>query len=130
MAISGTWTLHFSWGCTGSYSPATIVFNSDGTFAGNFTGKWRQQSGTIMWIYDTGPAKYGGTVNGNVGSGEMSTFAGLDGCWYLSKQGTTGIMPEGAAAEEAAAQAARADGSPLSAPEAPAQGEATARELV
>ena len=41
-----------------------------------------------MW---GGPAKYAGTVDGNVGCGAMSTFGGTNGCWYLTKQGTTGV---------------------------------------
>jgi len=92
--ISGNWVLHFSWGCTGSYSPVNITFNSNGTFTGGANGKWVQQDGTILLAFDTGPAKYAGNVDGNVGVGTMSTFSGLDGCWYLSKQGTTGLMPE------------------------------------
>ena len=94
MAVSGNWTLHFGWGCTATYGQSPITFNANGTFGGQFTGKWVQQDGTLLWSYDTGPAKYGGTVDGNVGSGAMSTFAGLNGCWYLTKQGTTGIVAE------------------------------------
>jgi hypothetical protein len=91
MTVSGTYVLHYSWGCTGSYGQASITFNSDGTFAGAAAGSWRQREGTLLLSFSSGPAKYGGTVNGNVGSGAMSTFAGLDGCWYLTKQGTIGV---------------------------------------
>lgn len=110
MTISGNWTLHFSWGGTGSYAQTALTFNADHTFTGSYTGKWRQQNGTVMLSFDGGPAKYGGTVNGAIGSGVMSTFSGLDGTWYLSQAGTTGIMPEGVAEEEAG-QPAAADGS-------------------
>lgn len=110
MAVSGNWTLHYSWGCSGQYAPASIVLNSDGTFGGDYTGQWRQLTGTIMLTFDGGPAKYGGTINGSVGSGIMSTFAGLDGCWYLSAQGTTGILPADAVVAEAATQPVGADG--------------------
>ncbi len=96
MTIAGNWTLHFSWGATSSYGQTAITFNSDGTFSGPFTGKWRQKTGTVMLSFDGGPAKYGGTVNGNIGSGAMTTFAGLDGTWYLSKEGTSGFLPDGA----------------------------------
>lgn len=89
--ISGNWVLHFSWGATSNYGQTTVSFNSNGTFGGPLTGKWHQQDGTILLSFDTGPAKYAGTVDGSVGSGAMSTFAGLDGTWYLSKQGTVGI---------------------------------------
>jgi hypothetical protein len=96
--ISGNWVLHFSWGCTSAYSPLNLAFNSNGTFSGGLPGKWVQQDGTILLSFDTGPAKYAGTLDGNVGTGASSTFSGLDGCWYLSKQGTTGLAPDLAAA--------------------------------
>jgi Thermolysin metallopeptidase, alpha-helical domain/Thermolysin metallopeptidase, catalytic domain len=89
--IAGNWILHYSWGATSSYSQTALSFNGNGTFTGSLTGKWHQQDGTVLLSFDTGPAKYAGTVDGSVGSGAMSTFAGLDGAWYLSRQGTAGI---------------------------------------
>lgn len=100
MSVSGNWILHFSWGPTTNYSQANIVFNGNGTFVnGSASGKWQQQDGTLLLSFDTGPAKYAGTVDGNVGSGAMSTFAGLNGCWYLTKQGTTGVAAEASPAK-------------------------------
>jgi class 3 adenylate cyclase len=98
MSVSGNWILHFSWGCTNSYSQSNVTFNANRTFGGTLPGKWVQQDGTLLLSFDTGPAKYGGTVDGNVGSGAMSTFAGLNGCWYLTKEGTAGIAAATAAA--------------------------------
>lgn len=92
--ISGNWILHFSWGCSSNYGQLGITFNNNGTFTGPLSGKWVQQDGTLLLSFDTGPAKYGGTVDGNVGSGASSTFTGLNGCWYLTKQGTVGIAAE------------------------------------
>lgn len=112
MTISADWILHYSWGGTGAYAQTQLTFTGNHTFTGSYTGNWRQQNGTVMLSFDGGPAKYGGTVNGNVGSGVMSTFSGLDGAWYLSKVGTTGILPD-AAMVEGAAQPAAADGSAL-----------------
>jgi hypothetical protein len=89
--MTGVWTLHFSWGCTSSYAQSNLSFNSNGTFGGALAGKWRRQDGTLLLSFDTGPAKYAGTLAGQVGSGAMTTFAGLDGCWYLTKQGITGV---------------------------------------
>jgi hypothetical protein len=116
MAVQGSWTLHYSWGFTGNYAQAPITFNSDGTFGGAYTGKWRQLAGTLMLSFNGGPANYGGTVNGNIGSGLMSTFSGLDGFWYLSEQGTTGIVPMESVSEKAA-QPAGADGGAVAANE-------------
>jgi len=92
--VSGNWVLHYSWGPTSNYSQSSIVFNNNGTFGGAASGKWQQQDGTLLLSFDTGPAKYGGTIDANIGSGAMSTFGGLNGCWYLTKQGTTGIAAE------------------------------------
>lgn len=94
MSISGNWVLHYSWGGTSNYSQTNITFNTNGTFSGPGTGQWRQREGTMLLSFDTGPARYGGNLNGNVGAGAMSTFTGLDGNWYLVKQGTVGIQPE------------------------------------
>lgn len=98
MSMNGTWTLHYSWD-TGSPGPRTytstlITFNAGGTFTGPGTGRWMLRDGTLMLSFDSGPAKYGGCLVGPVGTGEMSTFAGLNGCWYLVQQGTVGITSD------------------------------------
>jgi hypothetical protein len=94
-AVSGAWVLHYSWGCTSSYSTAPITFNPGNpgtlTSGGGNSGKWWQQDGTIIWKYDNGPANYGGNITGNDGSGVSSTYAGLNGCWYLLREGTVGL---------------------------------------
>jgi Zn-dependent metalloprotease len=94
LKISGNWILHYSWGPTNNYALVSLTFNSNGTFSGGATGKWSQQDGTLLLSFDSGPAKYAGTLDGNIGTGAMSTFSGLEGCWYLSKQGTVGVLPE------------------------------------
>jgi len=93
MTISGNWLGHFSWGCTNNYGQFNVTFNPNGTFdSGTSKGKWAQQDGTLLLSWNNGPAKYGGTLDGNVGSGAMSTFDGsANGCWYLTTQGTVGI---------------------------------------
>jgi hypothetical protein len=97
MSVDGNWVLHFSWGATNNYSQTNITFNTNRTFSGPGTGQWRQLDGTLMLSFDTGPAKYGGNLDGNVASGAMSTFGGLNGSWYLVKQGTTGAVPQASA---------------------------------
>ena len=114
MSVVGSWTLHYGWGCTGTYGQSDITFDGDGTFSGDFTGRWVQQDGTLLWSYDSGPAKYGGTVNGNVGSGAVSDFAGSDGCWYLVKQGTIGLAAPGAGTAAEQPQPQDASGRPTS----------------
>jgi len=98
MALPGSYVLHYSWGCTNNYAQTNITLNADGTFSGPGAGAWRLRDGTLQLAFDTGPAKYGGTVDGGVASGAMSTFAGLNGCWYLTKQGLVGARAAKAAA--------------------------------
>jgi hypothetical protein len=93
-AISGDWVLHYSWGSTTNYGQAPLTFNGDGTFAGAAAGQWRMRDGSLLLSFNTGPAKYAGTVDSNVGTGEMSTFAGLDGSWYLTRRGIVGVMED------------------------------------
>jgi hypothetical protein len=104
MTLPGAWVLHYSWGCAPNYAQTTLTLNNDGSFSGSLTGRWRLRDGTVMLSFDGGPAKYGGTVDGNVGSGAMSTFAGLNGCWYLVRQGTVGLeaAPSGVLDHDAA----------------------------
>ncbi|BAW29962.1 hypothetical protein SAMN02910340_01764 [Methanosarcina thermophila] len=94
MAISGQWNLHYSWGCSGSYIQVGITFNSNGTFSipsQNLAGRWTQNDGMILWQFNNN-ASYGGNLAGNAMVGIMSTFAGLNGCWYAIKAGST-VMP-------------------------------------
>lgn len=96
MAIVGQWTLHFDWGCIGFYSQAGITFNNNGTFtSGIYTGKWVQNDGMILFQFDASPkTTYGGNLAGNAMGGMMSTFAGLNGCWYAIRVGTTTMLAE------------------------------------
>jgi Zn-dependent metalloprotease len=87
--IAGKWALHFSWGCTNTYQQAVLTFGNDGSITGESTGRWWQQDGTLLLSFDDGPAKYAGTLVGNVATGTQSTFGGMNGCWYLMKQDTT-----------------------------------------
>lgn len=63
------------------------------------TGRWVQQDSTLLLSFDNGPAKYGGIMTGNAGSGAMSTFAGQNGCWYLARKGT-GVLTQAEAMSE------------------------------
>ncbi|WP_370949910.1 hypothetical protein AB5J62_20540 [Amycolatopsis sp. cg5] len=94
MSAVGDWTLHYSWGNTNNFGQTPLSLKSNGTFTGSLAGKWRQQDGTLLLSFDTGPAKYGGTVDASVASGAMSTFGGLAGTWYMLKQGVVGATAE------------------------------------
>jgi hypothetical protein len=76
MSVSGDWTLLYSWNGSPDYGSSAIRV---------------QQDGTLLLHYDTGPAIYGGTVDGDAGSGASSTFEGVNGFWVLVKEGVTGL---------------------------------------
>lgn len=90
--VADVWVLHYSWGCTDSSTRAVLTFHEDGSFSGDLAGKWHQQDGTLLLSFDDGPAQYAGTLVGDVATGAMSTFAGADGCWHLTRQGAAGIV--------------------------------------
>jgi hypothetical protein len=91
MSVPGSWTLHFDWSCGGSYGTTPITFNANGTFASApYTGKWSSHDGEIVFRFDQPQnAVYGGSVIDSAMVGISTTFAGLNGCWYALKAGTT-----------------------------------------
>ena len=92
MSAVGSWTLHFSWGCTGTYSQSPITFNANGTFAlAPYTGKWVENAGKIIFKFDQAPGVYGGDEVSNAMAGISSTFAGSNGCWYAIRVGSTSL---------------------------------------
>ena len=67
--------------------------NSNGTFAlAPYTGKWVEIGGKILWQFDGSKTTYGGNIAGSAMIGAMSTFAGLNGCWYAIKAGSTTML--------------------------------------
>src|SRR4051812_15713502 len=42
LSATGTWTLHYSWNCTGTYSTTTLTVYTDGTYktGSGYTGQW------------------------------------------------------------------------------------------
>jgi hypothetical protein len=97
MSIVGEWTLHYDWGCSGNYAQAGITFNNDGTFSTSeaSAGKWVQTDGMILFQFDQFDSiktTYGGNLAGNAMVGMSSTFAGLNGCWYAIRVGSTTML--------------------------------------
>ena len=90
MSVPGTWNLHFSWGCSGAYSPNTLTFNANGTWSGGgFNGNWAQVGGMIELNIAGSATVYAGNVQGGAMVGMMTTFGGLSGCWYATSASGT-----------------------------------------
>lgn len=101
MSMQGDWVLQYCWQPATQYSQANMTFNNDHTFvSGSLKGQWRLLEGTLMLSFNTGPAKYGGNLDGPAALGAMSTFGGLNGCWIMSRQGS-GIPAAAASAMKA-----------------------------
>jgi hypothetical protein len=94
-SVAGAYTVYFSWGCTANYAQGGFTFNPNGTFTDSYggAGTWAQINGTLAVEYNA-PVRtaYVGTIDGNAGSGAMSTLVGagqLTGCWFMTAAGTT-----------------------------------------
>ena len=89
MAIPGTWTFYFSWGCTGNYLSTTVKIDPGGTYseAGGTTGNWDSVGGYFALNFKGFPGGYSGNVQGSAMLGMMTTFSGSNGCWYAIQQG-------------------------------------------
>jgi len=87
---TGSWVLHYSWGCTGSFGTTTIKFNSNGTFStgsGN-TGHYVSSAIIILWKYDSYNTSYAIRVNKTEYTGIAGDFANqIKGCAFLTKPG-------------------------------------------
>lgn len=91
MAIPGSWTLFYSWGCGTSYASTSLTINTNGTWSNGqgYTGKWVLTEGMFLQIFNGSTTVYGGNTSGNIIAGTMTTFTGLTGCWYAKKAGVT-----------------------------------------
>ena len=90
MAVSGTWTLYYSWGCSGIYSSASMTFSGNGTWTSSkgYGGKWAEVAGMFMFNIDFYETTYSGNLAGSSVTGIMATWSGPTGCFYMLEAGT------------------------------------------
>lgn len=100
MTLVGTWTLYWSWGARNGVFPSTeMTFNADGTFTQpqwNYTGKWTEVAGTVMWQYDPPDPRpiYAGNRAGTAITGLMCSWGvgkgvGTPGTFYAIAEAPT-----------------------------------------
>ena len=88
LAVPGSWTLAFDWGCDGSYSTIAVTLNASGTWSGGgFTGLWVSLAGQLVLTFDNSETTYSGNIASKSVTGINTTFAGLNGCFYLLQAG-------------------------------------------
>ena len=109
MSIVGEWTLHYSWGCSGSYGQTTVTFTPAGKFTtgDGYSGQWAVVGSNVQFVFEPTPsAVYSGNVVGGAMSGMMTNFhLGEQGCWYA----TTIRIPVAFATEKKVEDAANRD---------------------
>jgi hypothetical protein len=96
MAVPGNWTLFYDWDCDGSYSKATMTVNNNGTFTTNegSSGLWTQLAGMFTFTFNNSETTYSGALASKAITGTSTTFAGLNGCFYMLQEGVPTTFAE------------------------------------
>ena len=96
MAVPGNWTLFYDWNCDGTYSKATMSVNTDGTLtlSEGYSGLWTQSAGMFLFTLDSGETTYAGDLASKSITGISTTFAGLNGCFYMLQEGVPTAFKE------------------------------------
>jgi hypothetical protein len=105
MPIPGNWTLFYDWDCDGGYGTASMVVNGDGTWTGGgYDGLWVAVAGMFMFTFNGSETTYAGNLASQSITGISTTFAGLNGCFYMLQQGvpTTFALARAAGKRDAA----------------------------
>jgi len=94
MAVPGNWTLFYDWGCDGSYSKTTMTLNNNGTWTNGegYAGKWVHIAGMLMFTFDNSDTTYAGNLASKSVTGIETTFAGLNGCFYMLQSGVPTVF--------------------------------------
>lgn len=108
MAIPGNWLLQYDWGSAGTYDSVNVTFLSDGSWRSSegFQGRWEQFEGLLQLNVSNSPAVYTGLVASSLVTGNMTTFGGASGSWFMVRQDPPAAR-NGRAYLDLAGQAAR-----------------------
>lgn len=88
LAVPGSWTMAYDWGCDGSYGTIAVTLNANGTWSGGgFTGLWVSLAGQLALTFNNSETTYSGNIASKSVTGINTTFTGLNGCFYLLQAG-------------------------------------------
>ncbi len=89
MSLPGNWTLHYDWGCSGNYGSTSMAINANGTWTNGqgYSGVWVQAAGMLTFKFNNSNTTYSGNLASKSVTGIQSTFAGLNGCFYMLQAG-------------------------------------------
>lgn len=108
MAIPGNWLLQYDWDSAGTYDSVNVTFHSDGSWRSSegFQGRWEQVEGLLQLNFTDSPVVYTGLVASSLVTGNMTTFGGPRGSWFMVRQDPPAAR-NGRAHLDLAGQAAR-----------------------
>jgi len=89
MTITGQWTLYYDWNSTGNYSSTSMTVNANATWSNGqgFTGQWAQVAGLFTFQFANEKTTYAGNWADKSITGINTTFAGLNGSFYMLQTG-------------------------------------------
>lgn len=81
--------MFYDWNCDGSYSKTSMTVNAGDTWINGegYSGQWVQVAGMFMFNFSNGKTAYAGNLASKSVTGIMSTFGGLNGCFYMLQKG-------------------------------------------
>jgi hypothetical protein len=98
MAIPGKWQLNFDWGSVGSYQTTDLEFDSNGTWKlsdETLEGRWAHVEGLLLLNITGLSTVFTGLVASNSVTGNMTTFGGVNGSWYMLKTDASAAAKQG-----------------------------------
>ncbi|HUD86437.1 MAG TPA: hypothetical protein VMR17_08280 [Xanthobacteraceae bacterium] len=89
MAVPGQWELYYDWNSTGNYGSTSMTVASNGTWTNGqgYKGVWVQVAGIFMFLFDNSKTTYAGNIADKSVTGINTTFAGLNGSFYMLQAG-------------------------------------------
>jgi hypothetical protein len=102
LTIVGKWILFYDWNCDGKYYSTTMKVESGGSWAMpkfNYTGEWVTGRRIFMFTFDNTLTTYSGVICDKEIRGIMTTWSGLQGCFYMKPYEANNLKQEEDATE-------------------------------
>jgi len=96
MSVVGKWTLFYDWNSTGNYgsTPMTIAAGGTWTNGQGYSGVWVQVAGILTFQFNNSKTTYSGNLADKSVTGINTTFAGLNGSFYMLESGAAAAHAE------------------------------------
>jgi hypothetical protein len=97
MALPGNWKLFYEASTSTSYSSTEMIFKADGTWSMpsfGYTGHWVEESGEVIFNFDTSKTVYAGNIAGGAAVGIILFLTNATGFWYLLSEGAAAAKKE------------------------------------